>query len=48
MSVLHEPEKPQRRRPARAVSPQEIAIFAVGVLAAVMVGIAASSVLPNV
>jgi hypothetical protein len=46
MSVFHAPEKQQRHGQARAFTLQEIVIFAFGVLAAMMVGIAATGVLP--
>ena len=48
MSVWHAPGKAQRRAPAHPFSLQEAAIFAAGMLAAVMVGIAASGVLPTI
>ena len=47
MSVWHAPGKPQQKDPAHhAFSLQEYAIFAIGALAAIMVGIAASGALP--
>ncbi len=48
MSVWHAPEKQRLHPAAHAPSLQEIAIFAVGILAAMMVGIAASGVLPTI
>jgi hypothetical protein len=48
MSVWHGPGKTQRHAPAHPFSLQEVAIFAAGMLAAVMVGIAASGVLPTI
>jgi hypothetical protein len=45
MSVWHAQGK-TRLYPTHALTLQEIAIFAVGLFAAVMVGIAASAVLP--
>ena len=48
MSVWHAPGKTQRQAPAHPFSLQEVAIFATGILVAVMVGIAASGVLPLV
>jgi len=48
MSVFHAPEKSQRHGPAHTFTLQEIVIFAFGALAAMMVGIAASGVLPIV
>jgi hypothetical protein len=46
MSVWPAHGKTQRQVPAHPFSLQEVAIFATGVLVAMMVGIAASGVLP--
>ncbi len=46
MSVWHPPGKTQQQGPVHPFSLQEVAIFATGVLVAMMVGIAASGVLP--
>jgi hypothetical protein len=46
MSVFHAPEKTQRHGPVHGFKLQEIVIFAVGVFAAMLVGIAATGVLP--
>jgi len=48
MSVFHAPEKTRRHGPDHAFTLQEIVIFAFGALAAMMVGIAASGLLPMV
>jgi hypothetical protein len=45
MSVWHASGKVQRRLPTHPFSLQEMTIFAVGMLAAIMIGIAASGVL---
>jgi len=46
MSVWHAQRKTRLHQLAHAFSIQEVAIFAAGLFAAVMVGIAASGVLP--
>ena len=46
MSVFHAPEKPPQRGQVHGFRLQEIVIFAVAVFAAMLVGIAATGVLP--
>ncbi|HZZ89572.1 MAG TPA: hypothetical protein VFE13_14675 [Caulobacteraceae bacterium] len=46
MTVWHASTKPARGEASHGYSAQEIAIFAAGLLIAVMVGIAASGALP--
>jgi hypothetical protein len=48
MSFWHAHGKPRLRHPTHTLTPQEVAIFAAGLFVAVMVGIAASGVLPLV
>ena len=48
MSFWHAHGKPRLRHVTHTLTPQEVAIFAAGLFVAVMVGIAASGVLPLV
>jgi hypothetical protein len=47
MSVSHSPVKPRPHAPAHPFSLVEIMVFAGGLLAAVLVGVASSGVLPH-
>ena len=47
MSVWHAPPRERVHIPAHPFSPQDLAIFAGGILLAMMIGIAASGLLPS-